>query len=87
MTSRQRFGLPTVDTLERRLGRGKERGDPQRTGHPAARPAYCHLGFGKRRTGKRQEATEHLATATTMYREIGMTYWLEQAERYPANSA
>jgi len=23
---------------------------------------------------------EHLATATTMYREMGMTYWLEQAE-------
>ncbi len=33
-----------------------------------------------RRTGKRQEAQEHLTTATTMYREMGMTYWLEQAE-------
>jgi len=22
----------------------------------------------------------HLTTATTMYREMGMTYWLEQAE-------
>ena len=22
---------------------------------------------------------EHLTTATTMYREMGMTYWLEQA--------
>jgi len=40
------------------------------------------LGLGKlyRRTGKRDEAQEHLATATTMYREMGMTYWLEQAE-------
>jgi hypothetical protein len=24
--------------------------------------------------------TEHLATATTMYREMGMLQWLEQAE-------
>ena len=44
--------------------------------------AHCHLGLGKlyQRTGRRQEAQEHLATATTMYREMGMTYWLEQAE-------
>ena len=44
--------------------------------------AHCYLGLGKlyRRTGKREQAQEHLATATTMYREMGMTYWLEQAE-------
>jgi tetratricopeptide (TPR) repeat protein len=44
--------------------------------------AHCHLGLGKlyRRTGKRQEAQEHLATATAMYREMDMTYWLEQAD-------
>jgi class 3 adenylate cyclase/tetratricopeptide (TPR) repeat protein len=44
--------------------------------------AHCHLGLGKlyRRTGKREQAQEHLTTATTMYREMGMTYWLEQAE-------
>jgi len=44
--------------------------------------AHCHLGLGKlyRRTGKREPAREHLTTATTMYREMGMTYWLEQAE-------
>jgi class 3 adenylate cyclase/tetratricopeptide (TPR) repeat protein len=43
--------------------------------------AHCHLALGKlyRRTGKR-EAQEHLITATTMYREMAMTYWLEQAE-------
>jgi hypothetical protein len=23
----------------------------------------------------------HLATATTMYRQMGMTYWLEKAEK------
>ena len=44
--------------------------------------AHCHLGLGKlyRRTGKREQAQEHLAIATTMYREMGMTYWLEQAQ-------
>ena len=45
--------------------------------------AHCHLGLGKlyRRTGKREQAREHMTTATTMYREMGMTYWLEQAEK------
>jgi hypothetical protein len=44
--------------------------------------AHCHLGLGRlyRRTGKREQAQEHLTTATTMYREMGMTYWLEKAE-------
>lgn len=44
--------------------------------------AHCHLGLAKlyRRTGKRQEAQEHLTTVTTMYRAMDMTYWLEQAE-------
>jgi hypothetical protein len=28
----------------------------------------------------RQQAQEHLTTAATMYREMGMTYWLEKAE-------
>ena len=44
--------------------------------------AHCHLGLGKlyRRTGQREQAREHLTTAATMYREMGMTYWLEKAE-------
>jgi class 3 adenylate cyclase/tetratricopeptide (TPR) repeat protein len=44
--------------------------------------AHCHLGLGQlyRRTGKREQAQGHLATATTMFREMGMTYWLEKAE-------
>jgi hypothetical protein len=49
-----------------------------------ARPlvAHCHLGLGKlyRHTGKGVQAQEHLATATTMYREMDMRFWLEQAE-------
>ncbi len=44
--------------------------------------AHCHLGLGKlyRRMGNRQQAHEHLATATTMYREMDMRFWLEQSE-------
>jgi class 3 adenylate cyclase/tetratricopeptide (TPR) repeat protein len=44
--------------------------------------AHCHLGLGKLnlRADKREQAHEHLTTATTMYREMGMTYWLERAE-------
>jgi len=45
--------------------------------------AHCHFSFGKlhRRTGQREQAQEHLTTATTMYREMGMSYWLEKAEK------
>jgi tetratricopeptide (TPR) repeat protein len=44
--------------------------------------AHCHLGLGKlyARTGKREQAQEHLRTATTMYRDMDMRFWLEQAE-------
>ena len=44
--------------------------------------AHCRLGLAKlsRRTGRRQEAQEHLTSATTMYREMDMRFWLEQAE-------
>jgi tetratricopeptide (TPR) repeat protein len=44
--------------------------------------AHCHLGLGKlyRRTGEREQARDHLTTATTMYREMDMRFWLEQAE-------
>jgi tetratricopeptide (TPR) repeat protein len=44
--------------------------------------AHCHLGLGRlyRSTGQREKSQEHLTTATTTYREMGMPYWLEQAE-------
>jgi class 3 adenylate cyclase/tetratricopeptide (TPR) repeat protein len=44
--------------------------------------AHCHLGLGTlyRRKGKRQEARQHLALATAMYREMDMRFWLTQAE-------
>jgi hypothetical protein len=48
--------------------------------HPLV--AHCHLGLGKlyRRTGDRVKAHEHLTNAATMYREMDMGFWLEQAE-------
>jgi class 3 adenylate cyclase/tetratricopeptide (TPR) repeat protein len=46
------------------------------------RVAHCHAALAKlyQRTGKPELAHEHLATATTMYREMDMQFWLEQAE-------
>ena len=43
--------------------------------------AHCHLGLGTlcRRVGEPERAREHLTTAATMYSEMGMGYWLEQA--------
>jgi class 3 adenylate cyclase/tetratricopeptide (TPR) repeat protein len=44
--------------------------------------AHCNLGLGRlyRRMGQREQAHEHLTTATTMYREMDMPFWLEEAE-------
>jgi tetratricopeptide (TPR) repeat protein len=44
--------------------------------------AHCHLGLGKlfHHTGDRAKAAEHLTTAATMYREMDMSFWLEEAE-------
>jgi hypothetical protein len=51
----------------------------------AMRPviAHCHFGLGRlrRHTGSHDEAREHLSAAVTMYREMGMQRWLEEAER------
>jgi hypothetical protein len=44
--------------------------------------AHCRLGLGKllQSTGKRDQAGEHLTTATTMYREMDMQFWLKQVD-------
>jgi hypothetical protein len=44
--------------------------------------AHCHLALGKLYRGNddRTQAEEHLATATTMYREMDMNFYLAQAE-------
>jgi len=45
--------------------------------------AHCHLGLGRLywRTDKRDQAQERLNTATAMYGEMGMTYWLEKLKK------
>ena len=50
--------------------------------------AHCHLGLGKlyRRTGDHAKAQEHLTTATTMYREMDMGFYLAQAEAFSRGS-
>jgi tetratricopeptide (TPR) repeat protein len=49
--------------------------------------AHCHFGLGRlyRRTGNLEQAREHLTTATAMYGEMRMTYWLEQLEKDVVN--
>ena len=44
--------------------------------------AHCHLGLGRlhRRLNRREQACEHLATATSMYGDMDMSFWLGQAE-------
>jgi hypothetical protein len=42
--------------------------------------AHCHRGLGQlyQRDKKYAQGHEHLTTASAMYREMGMTYWLEK---------
>ena len=44
--------------------------------------AHCHLGLGSlyRRTDKREQGRGYVVTAATMYRQMDMRYWLEQAD-------
>jgi tetratricopeptide (TPR) repeat protein len=49
-----------------------------------ARPlaARCHLGLSRlyRATGQPESAQHHLATAATMFRDMGMRSWLEKTQ-------
>ena len=51
--------------------------------------AHCHLGLGKlfRRTGRPDEARAELATAVAMPREMGMAFWLPEAEQELAGAS
>lgn len=44
--------------------------------------AHCELGLARvyRATGKIEKAREHLETANTMFREMGMHFWLGQTD-------
>jgi hypothetical protein len=72
------------DRLDAEIGEAKYLQTLALAEPPGMRPlvAHCHLGLGKlyRRTGNREQAREHLTIATTMYREMDMRFWLEQAE-------
>jgi tetratricopeptide (TPR) repeat protein len=71
---------PDVETAETAYRQAMTRADEL-----GMRPivAHCHLGLGKlcQRTGMHRDACEHLTNAATMYREMGMMYWLENAQR------
>ena len=45
--------------------------------------AHCHAGLAELhcRAGQAQQGARDFTTATAMYRTMGMTYWLEKAER------
>jgi len=75
VTSRRRAALRTPKATTTRAWRS-----PWSSG--CAPSAHCYLGLGKlyRRTGDQAKAHEHLTTGTTMYREMGMNFWLDKAE-------
>jgi hypothetical protein len=45
--------------------------------------AHCRKGLGALygRTGREEKGREELTAAMDMYRDMGMTSWLERAER------
>jgi hypothetical protein len=51
--------------------------------------ARCHLGLGKlyARAGQQETARTELSTAIQMLREMGMAYWLSEAEAALASLA
>ena len=44
--------------------------------------AHCHLGIGRvnRGLGRRRTADKHLARASALYRDMGLSYWLDRPE-------
>jgi class 3 adenylate cyclase/tetratricopeptide (TPR) repeat protein len=51
--------------------------------------AQCHLGLGKRyrQIGQQASAASHLNTAADMFQELGMQFWLEQAQSQLASAS
>ncbi|MFI5026459.1 MAG: adenylate/guanylate cyclase domain-containing protein [Solirubrobacterales bacterium] len=70
---------PDLESGEAHYGRALTRAEELEM-RPLA--AHCHLGLGKlyRQAGDDAKAQEHLTTATRMYREMDMGFWLAQAE-------
>ena len=82
-----------LDEVDRRITAQTAAFDPAIEGYVAyaiggggkrLRPlvAHCHFGLGKvyLQTSKRDEAREHFTSATTMYGEMDMQFWLTRAE-------
>lgn len=44
--------------------------------------AHCKIGLGRlhRQTGQLETAREHLTTATSMFRAMGMKFWLQRSQ-------
>ena len=78
----ERYNRPHYDLVDRRVYAICSDGDMMEGVLGEAASVAGHLGLGKlyRRTDKRHPAQENLRTACSMYREMGMTYWLEKAE-------
>ena len=70
---------PEVETAEGRYGEAITLAS-ELDMHPLV--ARCHHGLGAlhRRIGQEETAREHIASATAMYREMGMEFWLEKIE-------
>jgi len=69
-----------MPSAARRTTAGRSRW-PRSSG--CVRSSRCHFGLGHLfgRTGERDRALEHLALAAALYRDMGMSYWLANAER------
>jgi tetratricopeptide (TPR) repeat protein len=50
--------------------------------------AHCHLALGRlcRRAGKAVEAEHHLRTATGLFRQMDMSFWLETGDTEPTRT-
>ena len=87
---REAWGLKLLgDIRARELAESEQAGDAYQQGLVLAtelsmRPlvAHCHFGLGKPygKTNKGEQARNHLTSAITLYREMGMQFWLERAE-------
>jgi tetratricopeptide (TPR) repeat protein len=68
---------PDGDVASRYLREAMMLAEPRGMRPPVA---HCHLGLGKLdgRNAEREQACEHLTTATAMYREMDMRFWLQK---------
>src|SRR5262249_47365825 len=69
---------------EHREARYRQAPAPAEPRHMRPLIAHCHLGLGRlyARTAQHEEARDHLTKAISMYREMDMSFWLEEAESH-----